>query len=397
MKFRYLATSPRGSLQKGEIEASSLQEAIEKLKEKSLIPLEIKKSRSSWRLKFKKEHSEELLLFTEQLQRLLKAGVPLNRALGILARVFNNTGKETLEQTTLNIKQEIEKGHTLSETLEKEELFPEFYVSLVRAGEVSGALDTVLEDLARYLKEREEFKRELISALLYPCFLLFFGIFAVQTVLVYILPRFAVIFDEMGVNPPFFTQLLISIGIFWRKWGWLFLLFLLVAFFYIRTIIQNPNKRAQLEQYTLKLPVLGRLWLLAELARIFRALGVMIKGGVSIDQALKMVSSVPKLYILRNFFQKLAEDIKRGQPLSKMFRKLPVKADFVLDLVSIGEETGNLATSFLDISDLCEEEVRLGTKRFLTILEPATILFFGLLLGTIIVSILVAIFDLRIS
>ena len=398
MRFKYLAASPSGSLQQGEMEALSVQEVAEKLREKALVPIEIKEARRPWlRLKWQRNRVEDLLLFTEQLHRLLKAGVPLDRALKILAKIFATAGKQDLEHLTNNIKQELEHGKKLSEALANEELFPEFYVSLVRAGEASGALENVLKDLAQYLRDKQQFQQDLLSALLYPSFLLVFGLLAVQTVLVYVLPRFSVIFEEMGVKPPAFTRFLIAFGLFWREWGWVFLVLLAAGFFYVRYVLLAPERRPQLERRLLGLPFVGRMWLLAELARVFRGLSVMLQGGVAIEQALKLAASIPGLVLLRDFFAHLAEEIKQGRALSQLLQDLPLKADFVFDLVAIGEETGDLAASFGEIASLCEEEVRLGTKRFLTILEPATILFFGLLLGTIIVSILVAIFDLRLS
>ncbi len=398
MKFKYLAASPSGGLQQGEIEALSVQEVAEKLREKSLVPIEIKKARRSWfQFKWQRNRIDDLLLFTEQLYRLLKAGVPLDRALKILGKIFSSTGKEDLEQITNSIKQELEEGKRLSEALAGEELFPEFYVNLIRAGEASGALERVLQDLAQYLRDKQSFQQELLSALLYPSFLLVFGLLAVQTVLVYVLPRFSMIFEEMGVNPPAFTRFLIALGLFWRNWGWIFLIFFVLVFFYVRYVLLAPERRPQLEKRLLRLPFVGRMWLLAELARTFRALAVMLQGGVAIEQALKLSSSVPGLMVLRDFFAHTAEEIKQGRSMAQLLQDLPLRADFVLDLVAIGEETGELGASFGEIASLCEEEVRLGTKRFLTILEPATILFFGLLLGTIIISILVAIFDLRLS
>jgi len=399
MKFRYIAVSPAGDLQKGEMEALSWQEVAEKLREKALVPVEIKEARRSLRssLRLKRGRTDDLLFFTEQLQRLLKAGIPIDRALQILARVLATAGRQDLARLTLSLRQELERGRRFSEALAAEGFFPEFYLSLIRAGEVSGALQKVLADLAQYLRERQRFQQELLSALLYPSFLLVFGLLAVQTVLVYVLPRFAVIFEEMGVSPPAFTRFLIACGLFWRQWGWIFLLLLGGGFFYFRYVLLSPERRPWLERYLLRLPYLGRLILLADLARFFRGLAVMLRGGVAIEKSLKMAASIPTLYLLRSFFSSLAEEIKHGQSLSRLLQGLPVKADFVFDLVAIGEETGNLAASFEDIASLCEEEVRLGTQRLLSFLEPATILFFGLLLGSMIISILVAIFDLRLS
>ncbi len=399
MKFRYLASTPQGQLQEGEIEARSFQEATEKLKEKALIPLELKaKKRPRWAsISLKRSNTQDLLLFTEQLYRLLKAGLPLDRAFKLLTKIFANTGKQELERLAQTIQQELNSGKRLSEALRAEALFPHFYLSLVEAGEISGALDEVLEDLIRYLKDQANFRQELLSALLYPSFLLIFGLLAVQTVLVYVLPRFSIIFEEMGVNPPWFTAFLIRVGLFWKEWGWAFLLFFLGLLAGVRFYLGAPERRPHLEKRLLTLPLVGRVLILADLARVFRGLSVMIKGGVTIEQALKLASQIPYLEILKNFFFRLAEEIRHGKHLSTLMADLPVRVDFVFELISIGEETGNLAESFRDIANLCEEEVRLQTRRFLTLLEPATILFFGLLLGTIIISILVAIFDLKLS
>ena len=396
MKFKYQALDQKGTLKEGEIEALNLESAQEALRERGLWPLELK-SASRFRLRLKKTSAlPELILFTVQLSRLLKAGLPLDRALRILARLFESAGKENLTVLIESLQKDLEAGEDFATTLSRHEFFPPYYVSLVRAGQTAGALPEILESLADYLQKQQAFRQELLSALLYPSFLLVFGLFAVQTVLVYVLPRFGRIFDDLGVKPPAFTQFLINLGLFWRDWGPVVLLVLVAGFFFLRLRLSTPEGRQKVENLLLRLPLFGRNLLLADLARVFRGLSVMMRGGVAIERALLLASEIPKLRYLRDLLLRTGEEVKKGRPLSSCFQGLPFNLAFVYDLLAVGEETGDLAQAFADIASLAEEEVQNATKRFLTILEPAAILFFGLLLGTIIISIMLAIFDLRI-
>ncbi len=396
MLYRYVATSSDGTIKKGEIEALNEAEALESLRAMDLLPVRLEPVKRRLRLKLKRsERAQDILLFTEQLERLLKAGIPIDRALNILTRVFAATKKEFLKDLSDQLKRRLEEGQSLAQALEETNVFPEFYISLVRAGEISGALETILRDLSRYLREQRQFQQDLLSALLYPSFLLIFGLFAVQTILVFVLPRFGLIFDQMGIEPPTFTRFLLAAGQFWRTWGWLVLIFFLIAFLSMRFLIARPASRYQLENLLLKIPFLGRVLFMADMARTFRGLAVMVKGGVSIPQAVRLSSAIPTFLFFKKFLTQVTDLLKEGQKLSSLFQRFPGQFDFVANFIALGEETGNMAQAFADIAYLCEEEVQVSTKRFLTIIEPATILFFGLLLGTIIVSILMAIFDVQ--
>ncbi len=398
MRYRYVAVNTDGSLRRGEIEALDLTEALESLRSEGLVPVEVSPLRRRWRLRLgSPDRRGDILIFTEQLERLLRAGVPLDRALNILARVFQATGKGFLQEVAEELQRKLERGLPLSQALAEAGIFPEFYVNLIRAGEISGALAEVLRDVVRYLREEEEFRKELQSALLYPAFLLIFGLLAVQTVLVYILPRFGVIFDELGVEPPLVTKVLLQVGSFWRAYGWAFLVLALLAFFYLRWWVRRPSGRTRLEAWLLKVPFLGRVLYLADMAKTFRGLAVMVRGGVSIPKAVDLAAGIPNFSRLREFLAEVSERLKEGQRLSRLFQNFPEHFDFVVNFVTLGEETGDMAQAFADMAYLCEEEVKMATRRFLTLIEPATILFFGLLLGSMIVSILMAIFDIRLG
>ena len=397
MRFLFEAVDSSGKILKGEILATDEAAALSQLREKELVPLKLVKAEKAkgWRLR-RTDTLHDLALFSEQLLRLLKAGLPLDKALETMKKVFDSGGRKSLAIFAQELLSEIKEGKSLSEALKGQPKVPPFYLHLIQAGEASGALIEMLEALSKYLKERQQFQRELVSALIYPIFLIVFGIFAVQTVLVYILPKFARIFEEIGTTPPLLTRILLKIGLFWRHWGPFVLIGMGLGFFWLRAKWKEPQTQKQLERWVSKIPFLGPVLLEADLARTFRGLAVMIKGGVPIEKALSTASAMPKTHFWRNILEEAAQAVKEGRSFSSVLSHLPPQLNFVLDLLVVGEETGQLGQTIEDIARLCEEEVRLHTKRFLTLLEPLSILIIGLILGLIIVSILLAIFSLNI-
>jgi len=395
VKFRYEAVDRDGTVLRGELEAGDEAAAYDLLREKGLFPVELRPA-SRFRLRLRRgENLSDLILFTTQLARLLRAGLALDRALALLARIFESAGRAEMAALVKALSEDLTAGRDFAAALERHGFFPRYYVSLVRAGQTAGALTGVLEELAAYLTRRRQFRQELLSALLYPAFLLVFGLFAVQTVLVYVLPRFGRIFEDLGVEPPLFTKMLIEAGLFWREWGSVVMLGLLAVGVWLRWRFRGPEGRRRLEGFLLRLPVLGRYLLLADLVRVFRGLSVMLRGGVPVEKALAMGEEIAGLELLREILSRAGEEIRRGERLSEVFRNLPPGLAFVPDLLAVGEETGDLARSFADAADIGEEELQTATRRFLTVLEPAAILFFGVVLGSMIISILLAIFDLR--
>jgi len=396
MKYQYKAIDSEGNFLQGEVEATSELDALQSLHEKGFHPVEIKPA-SRWRFIWKKKQNlSDLLLFTKQLAQLLSAGLAIDRALKVLQKIFSHAGKTELVAIIESISRDLAAGNSFADALAHHPFFPSYYVSLVKAGLAAGALPQVLQELATYLEEQQHFRQELLSALLYPAFLLAFGLFAIQTILIYVLPRFGRIFKDLGVDPPFITRILLKIGLFWRDWGPAFLLIMLIGGIILRFRLSDPEGRIKLENFLLRLPTVGRYLLLVDLARLSRALAVLLRGGVPIENALEMSQEVVNLDLLKKILKQANEGLQRGEKLSSSFRQLPEKVAFVYDLIAVGEETGDLAQAFAEIAILAEEDVRIATKRFLTLIEPLAILFFGLVLGGMIISILLAIFSLRV-
>ncbi|MBX6424281.1 type II secretion system F family protein [Thermosulfurimonas sp. F29] len=394
MKYRYLALR-EGREEKGWLEARDLQAALQSLRDRGLIPIEVEPYRRKSLLPRRKLGEEEILLFTEQLSRLVKGGLPLDRALSFMEKILSATAGHRLVQLAGRLRSRLKEGQSLSGALAEEEDFPAFYVQLIRAGELSGQLPNILDSLEQYLRERQRFRSELISSLLYPSFLLFFGLIAVQTILVYILPRFASIFEDFGVSPPRFTLYLLKAGLFWRDYGAYVLLGLgggvLVGLRWLR----GEEQRLWLERRLIRMPWVGKVLVWAELARIFRAIGLMLKGGLSLPASFQQGARITTLHLMKEALEDMAERMRTGYPLRLVLLDLPQEASLVRDFLAVGEESGALPEACFQVAAVCEERFRTTVTRFLRGLEPATILFFGLFIGSIMATLLSAIFSVQ--
>lgn len=321
--------------------------------------------------------------------------MPLDKALNFLERVFNSTGKKNLALLVNRLKERLRKGKSLSQALEEEPEMSNLYVQLIKTGETVGDLPGVLTTLEHYLSSRKRFRSELISTSLYPLFLVIFGLFAIQTVLVYVLPRFAIIFEEFGTNPPLFTRVLLQIGIFWRDWGPYFLTLLGLLFLGGIRWARHPERRKKIEDLLIRLPYIGLLFLLADLARIFKAMAVMLSGGLSLYRAMLQAAEVATLINLRQILKEGAEKIRHGTSMRVALIGMPSNVAFVLDFLSVGEESGNLHQACNQIARICEERFSNAMARMLKLLEPLSVLVFGLFVGAVLLSVLLAIFDIQ--
>jgi len=392
MEFVYVALR-EGSREKGRIEAADRTEALQILRERGLTPIELVPAKK-WGSFRRGLSDEDLLLFTEHLRRLLEGGLPIDRALEFLEKLFSTTGKRALSTLTGRLRERLRRGKSLSEALGEEKV-PSFYIHLIKTGELAGNLPEILSSLERYLQERRRFRSELISASIYPTFLLIFGLFAVQTVLVYVLPRFAYIFEEFGTKPPFLTWVLLKAGLFWKAWGPYCLIGLGAVLLAALRMLRHPDRRKRMEDLFLKIPLIGRLLLVADLARIFRATGVMLGGGLPLYKTFLQAAEISVLEELKRALREAAEDMRRGAPLHAALAGLPPEASFVLDFLSIGEESGTLVKSCEQIAELCEEQFSGTVQRLFKLLEPLTILVFGLFVGAVMISMLLAIFEIQ--
>lgn len=389
--FSYKATSIQGSVVEGVIEASDEKTAIEKIRNSGFIPLKVSISKEEVKkglsLKSKKGN---LILFTTELSSLLSAGLPLDRSLNILSEISEDKYMKGIIQSILK---SIREGKSFSEALQKHpDTFPRIYINMIRAGEAGGVLNIVLDKLNEYLESSKELKDHIFSAMIYPTILLFTGSISIIILLTYVLPKFSVIFSEIGSALPLPTEILLSVSNFLKSFWWLIGGLILSGFFLFKLYIRKPSGRYKWD--SLKLKLFKDIIIKLETARFCRTLGTLLKSGVPLLQALNNSKEVINNQLIASAVDIVSKGAKEGQGVFIPLQRAKVFPDLALSMIKVGEETGQLDEMLVKVAITYEKSLRLTIKRFISLLEPFLILFMGLLIGFIVIAILMAIFSI---
>lgn len=389
--YSYRATTLSGEITEGVIEAVDEKTAIEKLKGSGFIPLRITtpKEGISKRLIFGSSKGD-ILTFTTELSVLLKAGLPLDRSLNILSELSESGAMKGIIRSIL---QSIREGNSFSDALQRHpKVFPQLYVNMVRAGEAGGVLDVVLEKLREFLESTKELKENLISAMIYPAILMFTGIASIIILLVYVLPKFSVIFADMGASLPLPTAVVINISKTIVSYWWFILLLIVTGFIVLRNYIRSDRGRYKWDAIKLRLmsDIIRRL----ETARFTRTLGTLLNSGVPLLQAIRNSKDTINNRVIASAIDKVSRDVKEGKGISTPLSSAEVFPPLAISMIRVGEESGQLDTMLLKVAETYEISLRATLRRFLSLLEPAMILFMALIIGFIILSMLMAIFSI---
>jgi len=386
--FKYQAKSLTGQLIKGFLEAKEQKEAIRKLRERQLIPIKLDIVRKKkTRIKLTK-----IIDFTRDLCELLEGGLSLDRALEMLA-----TSEEKLEMKNLimELVEAIKGGKSFSEALsDYQYVFGRFSIQMIRVGEAAGTLPTTLNLIVHYLEMQQQLKEQLISASIYPCILLTVGIISLLVLLGYVVPRFSQIFLELHQEVPVFMKFLLAIGYFLNHYGWIFpvlLIFILLGF---RQWTSRPEGMYKWHQTLLKIDYLKNVLVKIEMIKFTRTMGILLKAGVGILEALDTAKEVMSNEVLRRITGQLKQEIRRGKTLSFCFRRPPFPAKMAT-ILTVAEETGDLGQGFLNINRIFEEELGRIFKRILSLIEPVIIVSMGIIIGSIIFTMFSAIMGIN--
>lgn len=389
--FSYRATTIQGAVVEGVIEAPDEKIAVERLRNSGFIPLRVTtsldKSKRGFSLKSKKG---DLLIFTTELSALLSAGLPLDRSLNILSQISEDKYMKGIIQSILK---SIREGNSFSESLQKHpDVFPRIYINMVRAGEVGGVLDVVLDKLNEYLESTKELKDHIVSAMIYPSILLFTGSISIIVLLTYVLPKFSVIFAELGSSLPLPTEILLAFSNSLKSFWWLILILHIIGIFILKIYIKTPSGRYKWDFFKLKLfkDIITKL----ETARFCRTLGTLIKSGVPLLQALSNSKEVINNQVISSAIDNVSKGAKEGKGVSAPLYQANVFPDLALSMIKVGEETGQLDDMLIKVAETYEKSLRLTIKRFISFVEPAMILFMGLIIGFIVLAMLMAIFSI---
>ena len=394
--FAYEALDPRGRRIQGVDEAVDQDALLAQLIAKGLQPIKIRRMRpvqavfGGQRPKFS---HEDTLFFTRELADLLEAGVPIERALALIA---DSSEKPQARELLNSLKEEVQGGKSLSGALSAHPaVFDKLYVNMVTVGEMGGVLPLVLKRLGGFLERSRQIKRFIVTSSIYPGVLMLVGIFSVIILVTFVVPKFGQIFYDLNQPMPAMTKFIVDASSFLKEWWWVIVSMILSVFFGFRYFIRTPDGRAWWDKIVLRLPLVGSMILKIELGRFCRTLGTLIESGVPILKGISLAGDVASNGILKESIEGLYKEVRQGKSLSQIMKKSRLFPSLMVNLVGIGEETGALGAMLLKVADDFEEKIQHDTKVYLSLVEPVTIVFMGIVMGGIILSMLLAIFSIN--
>lgn len=400
-KFRYRAKKGPEKIIESIMEASSKQEAVEKIIQLGYLPVKVEEDmeRSAEKTAFnlpglrQKVKSQRITLFSRQLAILLKSGVPILSCLNILAEQSEDY---YFKRILSEIKEEVKNGKTLSAALSRyPDVFAYLYIALVKAGEDSGKLEEALLRIADYRRKQEEMVSNIRTALTYPALMGIVGMGTVIFMLVFVMPRLLKIFSRLGQSLPLPTKILIQISDFLRQ-GWFWIIVVIFGLmFLIKFGRRSKKERQALSAIKLHLPIFGNLILKSELARFSRTLELLLKSGIQLLKAIDICNPVLGNELIRQQLKIAYKNIEQGQTLGSTLRNAKLFPKFMVNLVSVGEESGRLEEALQELATSYELETDEGIKVLTTLLEPLLILVMGVVVGFIIIAMLLPVFQIN--
>jgi type II secretory pathway component PulF len=397
-QFTYKAKSDQGQIRDGIIQAENKLVVIKKLRQESLFPMSIEETIPvAVKKKFKKVNSRDFSAFTRQLSNLIHAGFPLTKALSTLSQQEQNPGFKKLIEDLL---EKIQKGSTFSAALSVyPDIFSSFYINMVKIGEAGGKVDDALERLADFKEREDELLAQIKAALIYPVFIVSVGIITIFVVMTFFIPRFAAMFSDLGQALPLPTQIIMQISGFMNKFWWCFIAAVGVVVVLARSYYKAEKNRLFVDGVMLRLPLVKAIINKVEIARFSYALGILLKHGLPVLEALKVVGSSVDNRVFRKKIVSFQEEIRQGQSLSKCLKADKLFPPILVNMVTVGEESGELNEMLLKIAGTFEKDVNRVVKAMVSLIEPVLIIFIGGIVVVIVLSILLPLFrmDLLVS
>ena len=390
--YLYEAVDASGKKVKDSMSSSDEDTLKTALRGMGLVPLSIKPGEAKESGFFQRITNDDILIFTQELGNLLESGLPIDRALYVLSE---HSDKKALRSIVKEVYIDIQKGNTLSNALSKHKVFPRLYINMIKAGEAGGILDVVIKRLVVFLETSINFKKEIVSALIYPALLTVVGGLAVAVLMLYVIPNFSKIFSDMGQALPLPTMVLIRVSSIFASYWWVFLAALAGAIILIRGYLRTAEGKAYIDNLKLKLPVLKKLSMKFIIARFSRTFGTLLQSGVPILEAIRVSRDVIDNDVISKKLIVLEEGVSKGKGISAPLRESGVFPAIFNQMVAVGEEAGRLEETFLLIADRFEADTRNLIKRFVSLFEPALILLMGLVVGLIVISMLMGIFSIN--
>ncbi|HZK44482.1 MAG TPA: type II secretion system F family protein [Syntrophomonadaceae bacterium] len=396
MEYSYRVRNSAGQIYKGVVKGEEKGLVIESLLKQNLYILDIQeietKKDVDLYLRFAKVPSQELVIMTRQLAIMLNSGLPILRTLNILVE---QTSNKKLKKALVQVGEDIEAGSSFWQALAKHpDIFSKVYISMIKAGELGGVLDLVLEKLASYLEREREINAKVKTASTYPAFISIFAVIVVFVIISFVMPTFIGMFAAAGTELPIPTQILLVTGLFFKQ-KWMFILLgILVLFFGLKKWGASETGRYYLDAFYLKFPIIGKALSKIIVARFARTMGILIKSGIPVVQALEVVEEVVGNAVVARAISEARLSINEGDSITKPLKDTGIFEPMVYQMIAVGEETGELDVMLVKMSDYFEEEVMYTIDSLMSLIEPLLILIVAVIVGGIVVATLLPMFEI---
>lgn len=393
--FFFKAVASDGKLRTGTLVGETEKSVARELARQGLTPVYVGAEQQKTGIDFQWQgfggggRRKDVLFFTQELTTLLNSGIPLDKALSIAAEI---TERQHFREITLEILRMLKGGKAFADCLAAHPAyFSDLYINMVRAGEASGALGPVFERLAEFEKTRDELRSYIIGSMVYPGLLTLVGLGSMFILMYFVVPRFAQIFVEARLQMPLPTLIMVETSRIVRTYGLFFIGGIVVTVAALAAYIRTPGGRLWWDRLRLRIPVLGVALRKAETARFARAMGTLVANAVPLVQSLGISSKILNNKLMAGTLDGVAQGVKRGEGLAAPLKRTGQFPPLAAHLLTVGEETGKLDVMFHRMADIYEVETRDAIRKFTALFEPVIILVMGIMIGTLILSMLLAI------
>lgn len=403
--YKYSAQTLRGKKLLGEIEAVNDADAKAKLRAQKLIPLKmvLLGDRASVTKKVKapgfleqmtapKVSTKELQIFTRQFATLINAGIPVVEALGVLTQ---GSTTPVLKDILLKTKLAIEGGKSLGDAMSSHaRTFDNFYCNMVRAGEASGALDTILGRMSTYLDKTEKLKNQIKSAMMYPVMILFVAGLVITLILVFIIPKFQEMYKTSGGQLPWLTQQVVGLSEWLRTNWWMALGGAIIVPLLGKNYYDSEGGKKTVDEILMKIPLFGDVFTKSGVARFSRTMGTLLSSGVPLLEAIEVGARTVGNSVIEKQLLKCRESVAVGKGFAVTLNKIPIIPKMVGQMIEIGEQTGSLDSMLNKIADFYEDEVDNAVKGLMTLIEPLLLVFIGSIIAVLVLAMYLPIFGM---
>lgn len=397
-RFNFKAKDRNGKLISGLVEANDERHAASLIREKDLILLSLSTQRKdNLNLilnKFKNRIKEDdVATFTRQLATMVNAGLPITESLLILK---NQAQSPALKEMLTQILADVQEGQSLSSAIGKyPNVFSPTYIALIKAGEAGGVLDNVLSRLSDNMEKQVEFKGKIKGAMVYPAIIVIGMVLVAAIMMIFVIPKMLSLYSEFGADLPGPTKVLMSVSGFFAKFWWLMLIIIAFLVNFFITYRKTKTGRRKIDEWILKIPIFGDLQRQVALTELTRTLSLLVGAGVSILEALSILSQISGNAVIGDALEDSAKDVEKGFPLAYAFAKHPEAFPYILfQMVAVGEETGKMSEVLAKVSHVFEVESDQKVKALTSAIEPLVMIVLGIGVGFLVIAVILPIYNL---